>query len=222
MDGTDQDPQKTRKTLLDRIKDLEDASSWEEFIATYQQLVHRVARRQGVTELEAEDVAQEVFKRVAQTIHQFKHANRKGSFRKWLSQLVRWRATDILRTPGRYDDRLDAEEPDSPTPGALSQIAAEDHHEKALESEARRQLLQLAFKRLQSQIAPKQLQIFQCLVFEGWDVDRVAAAFQTNAAAVYVAKHRVASRMRIEIEDIRHKLDGGTKRDSTKKRPSQV
>lgn len=222
MDGTDQDPQKTRKTLLDRIKDLEDASSWQEFIATYQQLVHRVARRQGVTELEAEDVAQEVFKRVAQTIHQFKHANRRGSFRKWLSQLVRWRAADVLRTPGRNDDSLDAEEPDSPTPSPINCVAAEDEHEKTLEEEARRQLLQLAFKRLQTQIAPKQLQIFQCLVFEGWDVERVAATFQTNPAAIYVAKHRVASRMRSEIDAIRQKLDGGSQRSTSKKRPNKA
>lgn len=220
MDGTDHDPQKTRKTLLDRIKNLEDASSWEEFITTYQQLVHRVARRQGVTEQEAEDVAQEVFKRVALTIHQFKHANRKGSFRKWLSQLVRWRAADVLREPGRNDDSLDAEPPDSPNPSPIDQLASQDQHEEALETEARRQLLQLAFKRLQSQIAPKQLQIFQYLVFEGWDVDRVATTFQTNAAAVYVAKHRVATRMRSEIEAIRNKLDGGTKHIPNRKRPT--
>ena len=58
-----------------------------------------------------------------------------------------------------------------------------------------------------SRVNPRQIQMFQCLVFEGWDVTKVASMFKTNPAAVYVAKHRVASKLRAEIERLQRELE---------------
>ena len=86
------DTLRTRVSLINRVKNLADDRSWTEFFARYQRIVQSVARSRGLSEHEAEDVMQEVFMRVAETIGKFSLAPRPGSFRSWLFQLTRWRA----------------------------------------------------------------------------------------------------------------------------------
>jgi RNA polymerase sigma-70 factor (ECF subfamily) len=49
----------TRATLLDRMKDWKDQSSWQEFFDTYWKLIYGVARKGGLSDAEAQDVVQE-------------------------------------------------------------------------------------------------------------------------------------------------------------------
>src|SRR5690348_12549719 len=91
------DTLRTRVSLINRVKDLTDDRSWAEFFARYQRIVQAIARSRGLSEHEAEDVMQEVFKRVSETIGEFSVAPRPGSFRSWLFQLTRWRADDKMR-----------------------------------------------------------------------------------------------------------------------------
>ena len=48
-------------------------ASWAEFHRLYRRLVYGRARRAGLPHEDAEDVAQDVFKRVAETIHEFEY-----------------------------------------------------------------------------------------------------------------------------------------------------
>ncbi|MSU73452.1 MAG: hypothetical protein EXS43_14120 [Opitutus sp.] len=52
----------------------------------------------GLPHADAEDVTQEVFKRGAETIHEFESNPARGSFRGWLMQLTLWRITDKFRS----------------------------------------------------------------------------------------------------------------------------
>ncbi|HKB89174.1 MAG TPA: hypothetical protein VKC60_01525, partial [Opitutaceae bacterium] len=60
---------RTRASLLGRLQDWKDAGSWDEFYRLYRKLVYGLACRSGLTHVEAEEVTQDVFKRVAETIH---------------------------------------------------------------------------------------------------------------------------------------------------------
>lgn len=84
----------TRPTLLYRVRDHSDGASWEEFHRLYHRLVFGRARRAGLSTADAEEVAQDVFKRVAETIGDFEHDPNKGSFRGWLMKLTHWRIAD--------------------------------------------------------------------------------------------------------------------------------
>src|SRR5882757_5746859 len=95
------DTLRTRVSLINRVKNLTDDRSWSEFFARYQHIVQSLARSRGLSEHEAEDVVQEVFKRIAETIGEFSLAPRPGSFRSWLFQLTRWRADDKMRQKAR-------------------------------------------------------------------------------------------------------------------------
>src|SRR5258708_232651 len=84
----------TRPTLLFRLRDWQDSASWGEFYRLYHKLVSSLATRSGLTHSEAEEVTQDVFKRVSETIREFESNPQRGTFRGWLMNLTRWRVAD--------------------------------------------------------------------------------------------------------------------------------
>ncbi len=201
MDKPAPDSLPTRVSLLERVKNLDDAPSWAEFFHTYQDLVRSYARRRGLREHEVEDVAQEVFKRVARTIHDFERGERAGSFRNWLGRLTRWRADDKLRERSRSPST--PPHPDQPdrTP-TLDRVPAPPDPALEFEHEARDHLLQELFRRLESSVSPRQIQIFQLLVIDNMPASRVAELFSMSPTNVYVLKHRVLQKLRTEVKRV--------------------
>ena len=59
---------KTRYTLLEKIKDPQDAEAWYEFTSIYQPLIFKICRKKGMQHADATDVTQEVLTRVASAI----------------------------------------------------------------------------------------------------------------------------------------------------------
>ncbi|MBL9134648.1 MAG: sigma-70 family RNA polymerase sigma factor [Verrucomicrobiales bacterium] len=203
------DSLQTRASLLKRLKDLDDAETWDRFYRTYERAVRGLARKRGLTDAEAEEVAQEVFKRIAETIHSFEPASRVGSFRRWLYQLARWRSDDKMRERGRLTVEPIADPTTTAVRKTVNRIPAPDDVEESLEADARRQLIQVALERLKQRINPRDLQIFQQLVVEDWSVEKISAFFRIRPALVYVIRHRVGRQLREELERIQKRLQGG-------------
>jgi RNA polymerase sigma-70 factor (ECF subfamily) len=194
------DSLRTRVSLLERVKNLDDARSWAEFFHTYENLVCSYARRRGLRDHEVDDVAQEVFKRIARTIHDFHHASRPGSFRSWLRRLTGWRAEDRLRERTRSPD-LPTPPDESGTP-LVERIPAPPDPGLEFEAEARQHLLAELFRRLENKVSPKHLQIFQLLVVENMPAERVADLFSMSLTNVYVLRHRVMEKLRAEAKRV--------------------
>lgn len=85
---------RTRTTLLKRIKDLADGPSWEEFDRLYRPLLLRYARARGLSQDEAEEIAQDCMASVAAGIQEFQ---RRVSLRGWLRGMVDHKVADQLR-----------------------------------------------------------------------------------------------------------------------------
>ncbi|MGH8018790.1 MAG: RNA polymerase sigma factor [Opitutaceae bacterium] len=197
MDDRPSDPLPTRLSLLARVKNLDDAASWSEFFHTYERLVHGLARRRGLTDHEADDVAQEVFRRLARTIHDFERGPRPGSFRNFLGRLTRWRAEDKLRERARAPMPVTNLESDD-GPDLIDRIPAHEEAEDTFEAEARHHLLEVLFKRLEATVPPRDLQVFQLVALEGMEPDAVARLFNLSRTHVYVLKHRIIKKLREE------------------------
>lgn len=194
----------TRKSLVRRLRNLDDRSSWKEFFERYHQRVIRIAQSKGLTAVEAEDVAQEVFKRVARTINGFEVTARRGSFRCWLYQLTRWRTTDLLRERarsfrGQENDDSFRELTGSGQIPAIETVAGPCPTEDAFAAEASRHFVDTLIKRVEHAVTPKQLQIFQLLVLDEMEPAKVAELYRITLSSVYVTKHRVAEKLREEI-----------------------
>ena len=64
-------------------------AAWDEFVAIYGPLVYRLALRQGLQAADTDDVVQQVFAAVAQSVHQWLERPQRGRFRSWLLMIAR-------------------------------------------------------------------------------------------------------------------------------------
>src|SRR2546426_3422980 len=87
----------TRRSLLTRLKNLDDQGSWKDFFDTYAKLIYRVATKAGLTDAEAQDVVQETVIIVAKKIPGFKYDPAIGSFKSWLLLITRRRIEKQLK-----------------------------------------------------------------------------------------------------------------------------
>src|SRR6266496_6579381 len=111
----------TRRTLLSRLRNLEDQESWRTFFYRYWELLYNVAKQSGLGEPEAQDVVQETVISVAKAMPDFRYDPARGSFKQWLLRIAGRRIMDQLRRkyrqPPRAEMELDALD-DAETPAA--------------------------------------------------------------------------------------------------------
>jgi RNA polymerase sigma factor (sigma-70 family) len=209
----------TRPSLLARLKDWSQQTAWRQFDHDYAPLLRNVARKAGLTEVEADEVAQETLISVAKKIGEFEHAGRRGSFRAWLYQQARWRIADQFRVRAKARPLTSlvasaseaAEiESDSPTAGALrveetaGTVSSESDpvFDRLWNAEWEEHVRQSALVRVKRQVSPRQFQLFELHVFQGLSVREAAKAAGTTMAAVYMAKSRVGRLFRKEMKSV--------------------
>jgi RNA polymerase sigma-70 factor (ECF subfamily) len=86
------------------MRDPRDGSAWSQFVDLYAPLVFGYARKQGLQDADAADLAQDVLLAVAGAIGRLEYDPARGAFRNWLFTIVRrklakWRA---VQADGAY------------------------------------------------------------------------------------------------------------------------
>ncbi len=197
----------TRASLLGRLKNWEDAASWEEFTQTYSRLIRGVARQSGLSESEAKDVEQETLLCVARTIHEFESNPERGSFKSWLLNLTRWRITDQFRKrpPGEGAGPGEAGLAEDRT-ATVERIEDPFSLEAVWETEWKKNLLETALARISRRVKPKHLQIFDLYSVRRWPVAKVARELGVSMVQVYLVHHRVTKLLKQEAEYLEKKL----------------
>ena len=200
------DPQSlvTRASLLGRLSDWEDHASWAEFHRLYHKLVFGLARRTGLSEEEAEEVAQDVFKRVAETIHVFESDPARGSFKGWLMNLTRWRVSDKFRQ--RPPVPLESLAAADSSTGPLGRIPDEAALLTDWEGDWRRHVLDLALQAVARKTEAKHFQVFDLHHRQGWPILRIARELGMNPATLYVINHRLKNLLCAEAERLKQRL----------------
>jgi RNA polymerase sigma factor (sigma-70 family) len=209
---TDDDSLLTRRTLLSRLRNLEDAESWRIFFDLYWRLLYNVARRSGLADAEAQEIVQETVIAVARKMPEFRYDPSCGTFRQWLLRITRRRIIDHLRRSYRQPLRAEV------TPELLD--AMEDHSiaitdgsnsaiEAAWDEEWERATFDAALARVRVEVNPQYFQVFDYCVLKEWPVSKVAAILGLNSAQVYLAKHRVAQAMKRAVRRINKERSRG-------------
>jgi RNA polymerase sigma factor (sigma-70 family) len=193
----------TRATLIQRLKNWQDQSSWQDFFDTYWNLIYGVAVKGGLTRSEAEDVVQETMISVAKHMPAFQYDPAIGSFKAWLLNMTRWRITDQLRKRGTQVIPSESTEDTSLEGGQMEGEHVSPDLEKLWDAEWEKTLLQAAIAKARRRLDPKQYQVFHFYVNKGWDPERVGKTFEISTGQVYLAKHRVTEAIRQEIERLR-------------------
>jgi RNA polymerase sigma-70 factor (ECF subfamily) len=88
---------KTRASLIQRVREQNDGQSWTEFITFYQPLLHSYVRSRGVQPAEVDNVVQEIFIRLLNALRTFQYNPNRGRFRTWLYQVTMNVIIDLAR-----------------------------------------------------------------------------------------------------------------------------
>jgi RNA polymerase sigma-70 factor (ECF subfamily) len=194
----------TRASLLKRLKDWQDQSSWQEFFDIYWKLIYSVARKAGLADAEAQDVVQETMAAVAKHMPSFKYDSAIGSFKAWLLKLTRWRVIDQMRKRGRFVPLHRF--PDDTTTRTEFANAAARTVDAVWDSDWELNLLEVAKSKVKRRIDPEKYQIFDFYVNREWPPEKVATRFRVSVANVYVIKHRVTEAIREEVERLEREM----------------
>lgn len=190
----------TRRSLLERLKNWHDQTSWRDFFGTYWRLIYNVARKAGLTEVEAQEVVQETVIAVARKIPAFKTDPNRGSFSAWLMRLTHWRIADQFRKrqgPGNANLSLTAQERSCHDTGPTDRLQripdpATGPLEKLWTQEWNEHVMAVALERIKSQVRPRQYQMFDLHVVQNLSVQDTARTLRVSTAAVYMAKSRIS------------------------------
>ena len=199
---------RTRASLLLRVQSWDDTTSWNEFHRLYRKLVYGLARRSGLSHADAEDVTQDVFKRVAETIHVFESDPARGSFRGWLMNLTRWRITDKFNSKPKNEHRSAPkhDETGGPRTATIERVPDGAEVDAEWEKEWQRHLLDAACERIAKKVKAKHFQVFDLYIRQQWPVLKVAQALGTNPATIYVIGHRLTKQLKAEVELLKTEL----------------
>ena len=74
----------TRASLLLKMQVGVDNVAWQEFVSTYRPIIYRLARKRGLQDADAQDLAQQVLISIAGSIERWKKNNESVRFRHWL------------------------------------------------------------------------------------------------------------------------------------------
>lgn len=205
--------EKTRMSLIERLGDWEDQRSWDDFYQTYWRLIYSVSVKSGLSPDEAFDVVQETVLSVAK---QWKKGQQydpaKGSFKTWLMNITRWRISDQFRKKQRNPAAMNQAggtpdgDGDNRRTATIERMPGEDGEEvleRLWENEWMYNLSEVAIERVKKIVSPKQFQIFHAYVIKEWDVSRVKKELGVSQSQVYLAKHRVGSLLKKEVEALK-------------------
>jgi RNA polymerase sigma-70 factor (ECF subfamily) len=203
----------TRASLLGRMKDMGDQSSWQDFFDTYWRLIYSTARKAGLTPEESQDAVQDTLAAVARNIAEFRYDPARCSFKSWLLLITRQRIIWQLRKrlpPALFGSHAQGDATRTSTIEKIPDEASLDI-ETHWDSEWEKNLMSAALERIKRQVKPKQFQIFDLYVLQNWSVQEVARTLRVSAAQVYLAKHRVGALLKRELKNIERKLEFAAK-----------
>ena len=205
MSSSADDSLLTRRTLLSRLRNLDDQESWRTFFDLYWRLLYNVARKSGLDDPGAQEIVQDTVIAVARKMPEFRYDPARGTFRQWLLRITRRRIIDHLRRVYRQPPKAEVA-PESLDEAEEHAAAITDQSSSAIDAawneEWEKSTFDAALARVRTAINPRHFQVFDYCVLKEWPASKVAATLGLNAAQVYLAKHRVAQAMKRAVRRI--------------------
>jgi RNA polymerase sigma-70 factor (ECF subfamily) len=198
----------TRRSLLTRLRLVDDHAGWQRFFDTYWRLLYGVARKAGLTDAEAQDAVQDCVITVTRQMPKFRYEPERCSFKGWLLLILRQRVGRQFRkrAAGAGNGESDAaqagmDRQKSELDGRAHELeASTDPFQAIWEAEWQRHIVELATERVKRLVSDAQFQIFDLHVLRSWPPAEVARALGVSRAQIYLAKLRVGRRFKQELD----------------------
>jgi RNA polymerase sigma-70 factor (ECF subfamily) len=182
---------RTRSTLLIRVRDLADARAWCEFVALYEPLPTASIRTRGLGAEDTRDVVQEVFARLVKALPEFELDRQRGRFRTWLWQICQSALGDWARQRRRAraeDGWLDR----MSEPRTASEAESDGEWERL----HRRRILTCALEAVRGRSQPKTWACFERYLLRRRPSAEVARELGLTVNAVNANGSRILARVR--------------------------
>jgi RNA polymerase sigma-70 factor (ECF subfamily) len=198
---------RTTTEMLAALHDARNEPAWEAFDARYRPIIMGFARNLGLGESDAADVAQETLVRFIQDYREQKYDRTKGRLGAWLVGIARYRILDHRRRKAtRMEVAADA------LPGAaLGDLDDPDRLQAAWDAEHRQAILREAMMELRrsTKTDERTIRAFELVVAHGRQPAQVAEELGITTHDVYLAKSRVAQRLREIVQRLESVYDEG-------------
>ena len=189
----------TRPSLLLRIRRTDDHAAWSEFVEIYAPLIHGFCRRRGLQEADAANLTQEVFGSVSRNAERFEYDPSKGRFRGWLLTVTRNRVNDHFSrlkrdTRGSGDTGVRAILEQHPDPSEAS--------DEQWDEDYRQRVFHWVAEKIRGEFQEATWQAFWKTAVDGQAAGQVAEQLEMSVGAVYIAKSRVLSRLKVRVQEV--------------------
>jgi RNA polymerase sigma factor (sigma-70 family) len=181
----------TRVTLLERLRDGENALAWDEFFACYWPTIYGFARHRGCSEHTAEEIVQEVMLKVFQQRDVYQYDPTRGRFRDWLGAVVRNNVAEHRRRPANRIQGRGGNSHGAPLEVADDEQDAASAWEDAFENS----LLLALLDAVRREVNPRTYLAFELVGLEGLSGRDAARLTGLSRNAVYKAHKRVLERL---------------------------
>lgn len=173
----------TSETSLKWINDTANQTEWESFAARYRDRIRSWCLRNGLRELDAEDVAQGILILTRGKIKMYDP--QKGRFRDWLKAITYHSCVDYFRNAKtRRFKKL------------LENVPIREDLERELDEQARAESFRAALEEVRSVVPERDWRIFEEMSFKRRGAEDIAKEAGISKVAVYMAKHRVLHRVK--------------------------
>jgi len=188
----------TRDSLLLQVKDPQNAEAWEQFAQIYRPVIYRLARRRGMQDADAQDLAQQVLIAVVSAIPRWEASGQSVRFRHWLRRIARNAIINALTRQPR--DRAVG---GSSLLGLLNeQPQPDDETERQIELEYQREVFLQAADVVRTDVRPDTWQAFEMTVIDGHTIEVAATKLGKPIGAIYLARSRIMRRLREAVREI--------------------
>jgi RNA polymerase sigma-70 factor (ECF subfamily) len=182
----------TSTNLLNRLRQPDGPDAWGRFVHLYAPLLLVWARRQGLREADAEDLVQDVLLKLLRKLPTYERGEGQ-SFRGWLFRVIVRQCHDFRR---RKATRA------LPAGAGLSEVVEDSPVSDLEEAEYRSLLVRRGLDLIRADFSETTWAAFLGVMVEGRAVGDVAAALHMTDNAVYLARYRVLTRLRQELDGL--------------------
>ena len=192
------DPLKTSCSLLGQLQDWQNQQAWTTFVERYRPLIEIACNKAGLAPEAIDEVTQQVLCKLAECLRHFVY-DPGGTFRGWLSQLVRRQVIDYYREnsknpggQGTGDSAMQIRLEQQPFNDGRIEFESDSQgrllHDLALSVQAT----------VRARVASDTWQTFWLTEIEGLSTKEAALQLGKSFAATYMARQRVRRQLRTE------------------------
>ncbi len=185
---------RTTTRLLDALRDHSNEPVWSHIDSRYRPVIAGLARRLGLNESDADEVAQQTLAEFVRAYREGRYDRAKGRLSSWILGIAHHTSLRLMRAR-RGQSEADESIPDDANEASLRSIWT-DERDRAILDRA------IAMLREESDIDDRTLLAFELVALRGVPAAEVGRQCAMSTDQVYVAKSRVTKKLKALVEEL--------------------